>query len=562
MKPDKDHILYIDDEKENLTGFKYAFKKYFQIHLASSADEGLELLKSNPIKVLITDQRMPKTTGVELLEKVAIEFPNIYRIIITAYTDVQDIIAAINKGKIFQFIRKPWDKEEVKIIIDNAIKLFNLESENQKLVSNLQQTNQELETYNQNLEQKVKERTSEISELAKILELKNKELEKHRYHLEDIVLQRTRELETAKEKAEESDRLKTSFLANVSHEIRTPMNAIIGFSELLLLEEYNNEEKKEFKENIILNTESLLRLIDDIIDISRIEANQLKITYQQHNLVQIFNELLVVFNKHKDLYCKNNLELVCETPYPDDFNVITDKVRLIQILSNLLSNAIKFTESGKISFGFQIKHNPTNGSLIQCYVKDTGIGISKNAQDYIFDRFRKADVETPKLFRGAGLGLFICRSLVEKLDGKIWVESEINKGSKFIFEIPFDPIKNIDDIIKESTDGLNHISLNGKTIIVAEDEDSSYLLIEKIMKENKVNLVRARNGQETIDLFKSMDNVDLILMDMQMPIMNGYQAITEIKKQNEEVPIIAQTAYALVDQKDKILDSGCDDFIP
>ena len=556
MQTLKSKILYIDDEVENLSGFKYAFRKDYEILTAISAEEGLKILSNEKeIKVLITDQRMPKISGTQLLKKVAKDFPNILRIILTAYTDVQEIIEAINKGRIYQFIRKPWDREEVKIIIDNAIRSFDLEKENRELIKSLKTANQKLEEANNQLEHKVSERTLEI-------EAKNSELEAHHNHLEELVLQRTNELEAAKHKAEESDMLKSSFLANVSHEIRTPMNAIVGFTELLLLDEYDEEEKKEFKENIIFNSDALLRLIDDILDISKIEANQLSIKYEAHNLRTILEELRLNFKRQKDIYGKAELDIYLETPFKDkDFFLSTDKVRLNQILSNLVSNAIKFTETGYIKIGVKLVNKGPKVDALMFFVEDTGIGISDEALRYVFDRFRKADIDSPKLFRGAGLGLYIVKSLVERFNGQIWVESNVGKGTSFYFQIPYISTneKSVDNYEIVNTEGTPDFS--GKTLLVAEDEDSSYYLIENLLRRTKANVIRAYNGNEVIQKLDLFDKVDLILMDMQMPGMNGMEATSIIKREYPKIKIIAQTAYALSEQREKILSSGCDDII-
>jgi signal transduction histidine kinase len=556
MNEEKDSILYIDDEQENLLGFKYVFNKYYKVIVASSANEGWEIIKNNPIKVIITDQRMPKITGVQLLEKVAEEYPLICRIILTGYTDVQDIIQAINKGKIFQFIRKPWNKEEVKIVLDNAIKIYDLQVKNLQLIKSLKFANAELADINKNLEKKVEERTAEIEE-------KNIELEKHQYHLEELVKKRTLELEMAKEKAEESDKLKSAFLANVTHEIRTPMNAIMGFSELMVSDDsYTKEELKEFKDLIVMNSESLLCLIDDILDISSIEASQMAMNFGDNNLHKELEELAIFYNEQKKILNKHDLEIKFDRPAGDDLYISTDKIRLNQILSNLIGNAFKFTESGQLIFGYKLIKDTISHPVLQFFVKDTGIGIPIEAQKYIFDRFRKADVDSNKIFRGTGLGLFICKSLVEKFKGKIWLESEVHKGSTFYFEIPFIQPNNLSDN-NLSGKGLEQKKYNfkGKSILVAEDEDSSYSYIESVLKNTNASIVRAKNGQETIDLVKQNNSFDLILMDIQMPVVSGYAAIKSIKSKFKELPIIVQTAYAFIEQKDKILNSGCNALI-
>lgn len=554
MNAEKDIILYIDDEQENLLGFKYVFNKYYKVIIASSAEEGWQILKDHEIKVIITDQRMPKITGVQLLEKVADNYPNICRIILTGYTDVQDIIQAINKGKIFQFIRKPWDKEEVKIVIDNGIKLYDLQAKNLQLIESLQIANSELADINKTLEKKVEERTAEI-------EVKNKELEKHRNHLEELVKKRTLELEMAKEKAEESDRLKSAFLANVTHEIRTPMNAIVGFSELMVSDDsYSKEELKEFKDLIVMNSESLLCLIDDILDISSIEATQMTMNFTDQNLHKELEELLIFYNEQKKSFGRNELEIKLKLPSNDDLYISTDKIRLNQILSNLIGNALKFTEKGSIIFGYTIQHS-NDKSVLRFFVEDTGIGIPGEAQKYIFDRFRKADIDSNKIFRGTGLGLFICKSLVEKFGGRIWLESTVKIGSMFYFEIPFIQADKNEDLILKEKGISKKYNFTGKSILIAEDEDSSYSYIESVLKNTNASLIRAKNGQETIELVHQNQDFDLVLMDIHMPVVSGYAAIKSIKSAYKELPIIVQTAYAFAEQKDKILNSGCDALI-
>ncbi len=433
MIPSKDKILYIDDENENLVGFKYVFKKQYTVFTALSAAEGWRILDENPeIKVILTDQRMPNVSGIQFLEKVAMQYPDICRIIVTAYTDVQEIIEAINKGKIYQFIKKPWDKDEVKIIIDNAISSYNLKADNQRLLNSLKDSNLKLEEMNRNLEIAVIKRTKEI-------ELKNIQLEENGLNLERLVRQRTLELEVAKQKAEESDRLKSAFLSNISHEIRTPMNAIMGFSELLLCDKCNPDEKMEFKQQIIANSQALLRIIDDIIDISQIEADQIDLNSSDFDLHVLFDELHKSFEEEKKTYGRKNIIIIPEKPGDPNLYITTDRLRLHQILSNLMSNALKFTEEGQVTYGYKIINKDKNKPFLQFHIQDTGIGIPSDAHSYIFDRFRKADITNHKLFSGTGLGLFICKNLIDKFGGELWLESEVGKGTTFYFTIPFIP---------------------------------------------------------------------------------------------------------------------------
>jgi signal transduction histidine kinase len=578
-------ILYIDDEVENLRGFQFLFKKYYNISVAKSADEAFDILKNTHVKLIIADQKMPKMTGVDFFEKAADLYPNVIRIILTGYSDIEAIIKAINKGRIFKYVTKPWDKDELKLIIDNALWSYNIAEENRVLINslkqaniNLEDANKQLEQSNLTLEQKVKERTHEILEKKKEIEQQhdlmkqqrdqiarqNEELEEHRTKLEQLVIERTSDLIEAKEKAEQSDKLKSAFLANFSHEIRTPMNAIMGFSQIL----YNNkditdDEKKEFLELVLTNSQYLLNLINEILDISRIEAGEMVLDYASCNLNHLILELLSQYEEHKTYLKKSNINLVIN-PEIEELNLhtITDSNKLKQVLINLIENAFKFTETGHIEFGYKLL-NTKGKKEILFFVKDTGIGIEDDAKSFIFERFRKVDSSTGKLYRGAGLGLAISKKLVEFLGGKIWVESKLFEGSTFYFTHPLKVDKTIDSEKEKSilTAYNNNFNWGKKLILIAEDEFTNYRFIVKALEKTKINLLWAKNGVESFEMIKKHNNIDLVLMDIRMPLMDGFEATRKIKEFNKDLPVIAQTAYALDYEKDEILKAGCDDYI-
>ncbi|PLX20090.1 MAG: hypothetical protein C0597_04650 [Marinilabiliales bacterium] len=295
----------------------------------------------------------------------------------------------------------------------------------------LQETNTQLEEKQADLETK----QEEIREQTKKLERANKELEKHKNHLEFIVKERTRDLMFAKEKAEESDRLKTAFLANMSHEIRTPMNAIIGFADLLNDQELNQEQKEELISLINYNSDTLLRLIDDIIDISKIESGQLIVRKKLCSINEILDHMLKTFNEKKVGMKKDHIDIILkpDNNYPR-INLMTDPLRFQQILTNFTDNALKFTEEGKIEIGYIVDSNKT----IRFYVSDTGIGLTEDEMKLIFKRFSKIDNDKTKLYRGAGLGLTISKNLAKLLGGTIRVESNVNKGSVFYLSHPYE----------------------------------------------------------------------------------------------------------------------------
>ncbi len=369
-----------------------------------------------------------------------------------------------------------------------------------------------------------------------------------------------RKLVTAKEKAEEADRLKTAFLTNMSHEIRTPMNAIMGFAQLLSSEDLTPENKTEYV-NIIKNSgDSLLRLIDDILDLAKLESGQVVIREETTDVHEMMESLFLTFSRL--ISEKQNAEL--ELRYDKHkinhpVTILTDPIRLRQILTNLLSNAIKFTHTGYVEFGFNISE-PDNALVF--YVKDTGIGIPPDKMEIIFNRFQQVDNSKTRLYPGTGLGLAISKHLTELLGGRIWVESEFNKGSAFYFTIPYKVLPNeesaeINNLNKEK------LNLSGKNILIAEDDEYNYFYLREILRQAGVNVFHAVNGREAIHLVKEKNGkeIDLVLMDIEMPEVNGYEATAFIKNEYPRIPVIAQTAYASMEEKVKCLKAGCDAYL-
>ncbi|MBN2761451.1 MAG: response regulator, partial [Bacteroidales bacterium] len=410
------------------------------------------------------------------------------------------------------------------------------------------------------LEKRVEERTTALSKAKELLEekqeeimLQNEELSRHRHNLEDLVRERTIELENARKKAEEADRLKSAFLANMSHEIRTPMNAIVGFSSLLL-SDLTEDEEKRYIEIINNNCENLMVLINDILDISLIEANQIKIELVPFDVIPLLQELESIF-KQKN---QSDIGIMFHNPDSEPLILVADPFRFRQVMNNLLSNALKYTEKGDIKFGYQIQ----TGKVV-FYVEDSGIGIDSKDFLKVFDQFQKLETSATKLYKGAGIGLSISRKLVEMMGGQIWLESEPGKGSTFYFSIPFEK-KNVKSLVKmkgildRSADEIPDVSL-----IIAEDESTNYLLLEKILKPLKYKISWARNGKEAVEILKNHDGsgISLVIMDIKMPEMNGIDAFHEIRKINAEIPVIAVTAYASENERIEIMQHGFTDYI-
>jgi len=360
------------------------------------------------------------------------------------------------------------------------------------------------------------------------------------------------ELIKAKEKAEESDLLKSAFLANMSHEIRTPMNAILGFASLLRKENLTIEKKEKYLELIESGGNRLLNLISDIVDISKIDANQISLNYEACKI----NNLLDNLQKQFEISTVNQ-ECVIKTQkgLKDAESIISiDETRLLQILSNLLENALKFTKKGNIEFGYA-KEN----EVLKFFVKDDGIGIDPKDHKCVFDRFTQVDNNYSRSGSGTGLGLAIVKSLVNLLKGDVWVESEIDKGATFYFTIPYQPEK-----IKEDNSKNENLRLKRNeeiTILIAEDEFSNYIYLEALLEAYNYKLIHVKNGKDAVTTLENNKDVDLVLMDINMPVMNGYEATVEIRKANKIIPIIALTAYAMETDRKKALESGCNDYL-
>lgn len=391
-------ILYVDDEESNLRIFKNTFRRQYNIVTASSGLQGLALLENGNIDLILTDQRMPGMSGVDFLKKAIDKFPELNRIMITAYTDYDILREAVNTLKIFQYVEKPWKEEEIKSTIDRALELHRLKIENRELTTSLLMNNNELKRINEEL---------------------NEEIDKHKITQLELIRE--------KEYAENCNRLKSSFLANMSHEIRTPMNSIMGFMDLIVEDDTSVGERDEYMGLVQKSCIQLLHIIDDIVEISKIDSGNIELKRSIVSINELLEKLFIIF---KIQALNVDFKLTSLVPEANSSNFY-DATKLEQVLVNLIGNAIKFTQNGHIYFGAEL-----TGETVTFFVEDTGVGISSDNFDLIFQRFSQVDGSHIRKFGGNGLGLAISKGYIEKMGGEIWVESEIDRGSRFLFTLP------------------------------------------------------------------------------------------------------------------------------
>ncbi len=356
-----------------------------------------------------------------------------------------------------------------------------------------------------------------------------------------------------KEKAEESDRLKTAFLQNISHEIRTPLNSIVGFSRIIADADLSPEACENYATIIENSSNQLMSIIADIIQIATIEAGQEKI---QENEINVNEVCTLIYDQFSADARIQNISFICNPGLEEvAAYVMSDGSKLAQVLNNLIRNALKFTKNGTVSFGYQLI-----GSDLQFCIEDTGIGIAPEMQTEIFKRFRQVEISPTRNFGGSGLGLAISKSNVELLGGRIWVESEIEKGAKFFFTIPYKPSR-VAIVENNSVEHTLYELPNDLKILIVEDEKAVNIYLSLILKNIGKEIVHAENGFEAVEICRKRNDFDLILMDIKMPEMNGYMAVKEIRKFNKEVIIIAQTAFAISGDREKAIEAGCNYYI-
>lgn len=376
---------------------------------------------------------------------------------------------------------------------------------------------------------------------------KEKQIRKKEQIFNSEIKNKSIELENALLQAEKSNQLKTAFLSNLSHEIRTPMNAIVGFSDLLI-SNYPDKKLEEYVSIIRASSSQLLSIINDIIEMSMVDTNQVQLHYSAVNVNHTLEEVCNTFS------FRIETELILKKNFPEDLNpvVLVDEIKFRQILTNLISNAFKFTEKGFVEVGYSHEKG-----FLQFYVKDTGIGIDPQYHQEIFERFWRVDHSDLSLFRGLGIGLTLCDSFVKLMGGNIWLKSQPGKGSTFYFTIPY---KN-EVVLEQKTAGKETPEFNNQVILICEDDENNLYYFRELFSKTKTTLIWARNGHEAVSHCRENMNISLVLMDLKMPEMNGWEATKIIKSIRPDLPVIAQTAHALTIEINQLNNKGFDDYV-
>ena len=508
------NLLVIDDEVEITKTLFRQFRRKYNVFVANSAESALPIMEEKNIQVVLSDQRMPGMTGVDFFSKIKDRYPDALRLLITGYSDIEAVVGAINEGQVFRYVTKPWNPKELNSVIEEAFDKYELITNNRLLLKKLKEAKQ-------SLEKKVNERTQELERANANLTQLN--IEKNKY------------------------------IGMVSHDLRSPIGAALSFSDLLI-EDYTNFTQKEhikFLKIINKRCSFALNLIGDFLDASKIESGILDLDFTENDYCELVQSCI----SQNSIYAQKKSQQIIFNSVQPEIKISLDRSKIEQVFNNLLMNAIKYSHKNKkIWVNIHIENNN-----IITEVKDEGQGIPENELDSVFVAYKTTSVKPTNNEKSTGLGLTIAKKIIIAHRGEIFVKSKEGIGSTFYFTLPYKTEP------KKENMNLKPVSLD-KTIrklkiLIAEDDETSEMLIDNYIKNFGKEILKVRTGADAVDACRNNPDIDLVLMDIRMPKINGYDATKQIRKFNKEVIIIAQTAYGIKSDRGKALEAGCNDYI-
>ena len=539
-------VLFIEDSEDDMLLEMNELSKSGQniiYELVDNSSDFVKALNEKTWDCIISDYSMPNFSGLEAISELKKHDLDIPFILVSGVIGEETAVQAMKAGSHDYLMKNQLSR--LLPAVEREMREAKIRRQKQIVVKALKESEK-------NLKQQIKNYQALNVEYLAL----NEELKKSLEHIQKI----NEDLVIAKNKAEESNRLKSAFLSTMNHELRTPLNHILGFSELIL-SGVNPDVVTDYVQKIQSSGKSLLSIIEDIFDLALVEQSEIKVKHKSFTLMDLFDENKTSFSQVLSSFGKDEqIKLIFrpDRKYLSSY-ILSDKNKINQILINLFKNAIKFTNSGIIEFGFTVPEE----NRIRFYVKDTGIGIPKDKQEIIFDWFRQGDDTHSRQYSGLGIGLSLAKKISQVLGGELTVDSESGKGSTFFFTLPVEVSETVIPVVTEVPQVLHYYELNldKKTILIVEDDPLSRSLIRSYLKKTNANTIEADEGSEAIRKWHGNPSVDLILMDLKMPGMDGFVETHLIKNENPDLPIVALTAYSSAEDKAKALEAGCDSVI-